>query len=194
TPAMALATEKIWMPVGSPQVTPNSALTPTPTLSSFAHQVTTTPVPPSPGNDYWLSTYPNGTLESEGNHVGGQKDGVWKFYRPDGSECREVEYKNGALTGNVVLFDGDGGQKFFKGFTDLVQKGLPDGFQLKTLLPYLVDLSGNGDNGIIVLARSADQSVLMVLDKKGKLLDSKQTAGLADDLLFGRVKKGMPLC
>ena len=90
------ATEVIWMPMGTPQVTPVEI----PTPSSRQTPVT------GPGenkNGYYLYTYTDGTTESEGNYVSGKKEGVWKYYRPDGSEIREMEFANGVPTGMVVL-------------------------------------------------------------------------------------------
>jgi hypothetical protein len=189
------ATEKIWIPMGTPQVTP-SAGTSVPTPQETPQAPGAGAVPGTgPGKDgHWIYTYPDGNPESEGDYVAGQKDGVWKYWREDGSEIRELEFKNGTLTGNIVLLDPFGKQVYFDHFVDLISKDLPFGFKVKAIVPYLIDLAGDGKNEIVLIARSDDGSQLLVLDDKGAFLDIKQIDGLADDFVFGSVKKGDPVC
>lgn len=189
---MASATEKIWMPMGTPQVTPVATKQPTAQATPQAAAQASGSAVTVDG--HWICTYPDGKTESEGDYVGGQKDGVWKYWREDGSEIREVEFKSGALTGNVVLMDPAGNQVFFDHFTDLVSKNLPFDFKVKTLVPYLADLDSDGRDEIVLIARSGDNSQILALDNKGGLLDSKFVDGLADDFVFGTVKKGSPVC
>jgi antitoxin component YwqK of YwqJK toxin-antitoxin module len=202
---MAGATERIWMPMGTPQVTPAASAQSTP--QQTVQPTETAPVQsaaaPSPSgaavtqDGHWIFAYPDGKTQSEGDYVGGKKDGIWKYWREDGSEEREMEFKAGALTGNVLLYDPAGNQAFFDHFTDLIAKNLPYGFKIETVLPYLMDLGSDGQDEIVLIVRPVDAatpSQLQVLDNKGAFLDGKDTDGLADDLVFGTVKKGAPVC
>ena len=82
----------------------------------------------------------------------------------------------------------------FDHLTDMIQKVVPSDFNVKTLLPYWVDLLGDGNNQLLVIARSDKSSLVLVLDENGNLLDSKIFDGWADDVLFGEIKKGGPVC
>jgi hypothetical protein len=196
------ATEKIWMPLGQPegqliqviQGTPNPQGTEIP-ISNPTEQPTETVVPGVTAKDgHWIYKYANNHPESEGDYSVGKKEGVWKYYRPDGSESREIEFKDDAMTGNAVLWAVDGNQKYFDHLTDVIQKVVPPDFKLKTLLPYWVDLQSNGNYELLAIARSDTSSLVLVLDPDGNLLDSKVFDGLADDFIFGEIKKGGPVC
>lgn len=197
------ATEKLWIPEGTPtggtvpilKSTPDAQGTSVP-LVQPTPMYTETPVIGTPVKDGpWVYTYPdNKTPESEGDYALGQKEGVWKYYRPDGSECREMEFKDDQLTGNVVLWAPDGSQKYFDHLTDLIQAAVPSDFKVKMILPYWVDLLGDGDHQLLVIARSEKSSLVMVMDDSGHLLDSRPFDGMVDDFVFGEIRKGGPLC
>lgn len=200
------ATEKIWIPMGTPRVTPVDSASPTPQqttqpmMEATPHSNTLPSIAPGASvsqDGHWIFNYPDGKIESEGDYAGGKKDGVWKYWREDGTEEREIEFKAGDLTGNVLLYDPSGGQAFFDHFADLVSKNLPFGFKIAALLPYLMDLDSNGQDEIVLIARPMDTSTpsqILVLDNKGGFLDGKESDGLADDFVFGTVKKGAPVC
>jgi hypothetical protein len=195
------ATEKLWVPLGLPdgqtvdaQSRPNAqgtaVLVPNPTPHP-----TETVVPGIRIKDgHWVYKYIDKTPESEGDYAGGNKDGVWKYYRPDGSECREIEFKEGQMTGGALLWSPGGSQKYFDHLTDVIQKAVPSDFKVKTLLPYWVDLLGDGDHQILAIARSDSSSMVLVLDLNGNLLDSKVFSGFVDDFTFGEIKKGGDIC
>ncbi len=196
------ATEKIWMPLGQPegqliqviQGTPNPQGTEIP-ISNPTEQPTETVVPGVTAKDgHWIYKYANNHPESEGDYSIGKKEGVWKYYRPDGSESREIEFKDDTMTGNAVLWAPDGNQKYFDHLTDVIQKVVPPDFKMKTLLPYWVDLQSKGNYELLAIARSDTSSLVLVLDPDGNLLDSKVFDGLADDFVFGEIKKGGPVC
>ena len=90
---MVEATQSTPNPEGTvvlvPQPTPLSTATPV-----FGVQVK---------NGYWTYPYPDKTPESEGNYTMGNKDSIWK-YSPDGSKFSEIEFKDGDMTGNAVLW------------------------------------------------------------------------------------------
>jgi hypothetical protein len=198
----AQATEKIWIPLGTPtgvtvpavKSTPDAQGTPV-WVAQATPQSTETPVIGVQVKDgHWTYTYPGGAPESEGDYAVGQKQGVWKYYRPDGSECREMEYKDGVWLGAALLAAPDGSQKYFEHLADLIQTAAPTEFKLKTLLPYWVDLLGDGDHQLLVIARSDHNSLVMVLDGEGHLLDSRVFDGFVDDMVFGEIRKGGPVC
>lgn len=186
------ATEKLWIPLATPvgqmaamvQGTPNTTPQPTETVTMV----------PKVKQGRWVYKYPDGHSESEGNYTAGQKDGVWKYYLPNGDECREIEFKNGRLAGGAVLFGATGGQKYTDQLVDMVQKAASANFTVKTILPYWVDLLGDGDHQILAIVRGEASSLILVLDPNGNLLDSKVFSGLVDDFTFGEIKKGGPVC
>lgn len=202
TVGMLQATEKLWVPLGQPdgqlvqmiQGTPNPQGTKIP-ISNPTEQPTEMVVPGVTAKDgHWIYKYTNNHPESEGDYSAGKKEGVWKYYRPDGSESREIEFKDDALTGNAVLWAVDGNQKYFDHLTDMIQKVVPFDFKVKTLLPYWVDLLGDGNHQILTIARSDNSSMVLVLDLDANLLDSKIFSGLTDDFIFGEIKKGGSVC
>ena len=202
TAGILRATEKLWVPLGQPdgqlvqviQGTPNPQGTKIP-VSNPAEQPTETVVPGITAKDgHWIYKYVNNHPESEGDYTIGKKEGVWKYYRPDGSESREIEFKDDTMTGNAVLWAVDGSQKYFDHLTDVIQKVVPSDFKVKTLLSYWVDLLGDGNHQILTIVRSDSSSMVLVLDLDGNLLDSKIFTGLTDDFIFGEIKKGGAVC
>jgi len=195
------ATEKLWIPLGQPDgqmvdavQKPNAQGTVT-LVASLTPHPTETVVPGTQVKDgHWIYKYTDKTLESEGDYAVGNKEGVWKYYRPDGGECRELEFKDGAMTGSALLWSPSGSQKYFDHLTDVIQKVVPSDFKVKTLLPYWVDLLGDGDHQILAIARSDSTSLILVLDPNGNLLDSKIFSGFVDDFTFGEIKKGGDVC
>src|SRR4029077_868705 len=86
------ATEKLFMPLATPRWTP--APTATPSNSDSGPE-------PSSKDGHWIYSYPNGNPESEGDLVAGKKEGIWKYWRDDNTECREMEFKRGLFTGKL---------------------------------------------------------------------------------------------
>ncbi len=196
------ATEKLWIPLGTPvgqtveavQATPNAQGTAV-LMANPTVQPTETVVPGVRVKDgHWAYKYPDNHTESEGDYDMGKKNGVWKYYSADGSEVREMEFSQDRLTGGAVLFGVNGGQKYTDHITDMVQKVVPVDFKVKNVLPYWLDLLGDGDHQILVIARGETSSMVLVMDPNGNLLDSKVFNGLVDDFIFGEIKKGGPIC
>jgi hypothetical protein len=200
TAELLQATEKLWVPLGQPEGQMMEAVLATPDAQGKTVLVgNSTPVPtetvvPKVKDGHWVYKYPNGHPESAGDYSADKKEGVWKYYRPDDTECREIEFKDGVMTGNAVLWAADGNQKYFNHLTDVIQKVVPSDFKVKTFLPYWVDLLGDGNHQVLVIARSDTSSLVLVLDQDGNLLDSKIFTGFADDFVFGEIKKGGPIC
>ncbi len=195
------ATEKIWVPLGEPEGQMVDAVQSTPDAQgTMVPAADSTPIPtetvvPRIKDGHWIYKYTDGHPESEGDYAVGQKEGVWKYYRPDGSECREMEFKDDQLTGSAVLFaPSGGGQKFYDHLTDMIQKAVPADFKVKMILSYWVDLLGDGDHQVLAIARSDSSSLVLVLDPGGNLLDSKAFSGLVDDFTFGEIRKGGDVC
>jgi hypothetical protein len=194
------ATEKLWVPLGQPAGQMMGEVVGTPDAQGKAALVSdSTPIPtetvgPKLKDGHWIYKYTDGHSESEGDYSADKKEGVWKYYRPDSTECREIEFNDNVMTGNAVLWAPDGSQKYFDHLTDVIQKAVPSDFKVKTLLPYWVDLLGDGNHQLLVIARSDTSSLVLVLDQDGNLLDSKIFTGLTDDFIFGEIKKGGPVC
>jgi hypothetical protein len=200
TTGLLWATEKLWIPLGQPAGQMVGSVVSTPDAQGKSVLIgNSTPVPtetvvPKVKDGHWIYKYTDGHSESEGDFSADKKEGVWKYYRPDGTECREIEFKDGVMTGTAVLWAPDGSQKYFDHLTELIQMAVPSDFKVKTILPYWVDLMGNGDHQLLVIARSETSSLILVFDQDGHLLDSKSLTGLADDFTFGEIKKGGSIC
>jgi len=194
------ATEKLWVPLGQPSGQMMGEVVGTPdaqgksALVSDSTPVATETAAPKVKDGHWIYKYTDGSPESEGDYSADKKEGVWKYYRHDETECREMEFKDGAMTGTAVLWASDGSQKYFDHLSDLVQMAAPLDFKIKTILPYWIDLLGDGNHQLLVIARSDISSLVLVFDKDGHLLDSKPFTGLVDDFTFGEIKKGGPVC
>ncbi len=189
------ATEKIWIPLGEPVGEKLSVIQGTP-MPNFTPSVQSTPLSTSSAlvkDGPWIYKYKNGNTESEGDYSSDKKDGIWKYFLEDGTESREMEFKDGVLTGKVLLWAPDGAQKYFDHFTDVIQKIVPIEFKVRVLLPYLVDLLGDGNHEIVLIARSDDGAMVLVLNDQGELLDSRTFDGFADDFIFYPLKKGGPI-
>ena len=200
TQGLLQANEKLWVPLGQPEGQRVEEVIGTPDAQGKTALVgDSTPVPtetvvPTVKEGHWIYKYTDGHSESEGDYTASQKEGVWKYYRPDGTECREIEFKDGVMTGTVVLWAPDGSQKYFDHLPELIQMAVPSDFKVKILLPYWVDLLGDGDHQLLVIARSDSSSIVLIFDQDSHLLDSKIFTGLADDFIFGEIKKGGTVC
>lgn len=60
-----------------------------------------------PYRAYW----PGGALWREGRHDDGRRVGVWKGFRPDGTQAYEASYRGGLLDGPLTLIHPNGGKK-----------------------------------------------------------------------------------
>src|SRR5262245_14057935 len=137
----ATATEKLYMPLATPHFTP--APTATPSHSDVEPET-------SSKDGYWIYPYPGGSAESEGNLSLGRKQGIWKYWREDGTEIREMEFHKGLFTGRLLLMDPGGRQKYFAHFDEMVVKYLPYASQWSAFIPYLVDLDGDGEDEVLL--------------------------------------------
>ena len=55
-----------------------------------------------------IDHYPNGNVRFEGQNLGGQMHGAWRFYRADGSLMREGGFERGRQVGTWRTLARDG--------------------------------------------------------------------------------------
>ncbi|MEO0405311.1 MAG: hypothetical protein AAF193_10600, partial [Bacteroidota bacterium] len=57
---------------------------------------------------YWRTYYPDGTLKSEGDRLNFQLTGEWKFYRENGELQEIINYQSGQRNGITASYDDEG--------------------------------------------------------------------------------------